>query len=265
MTIDRELYDLIKMRSQDDLSLIAIALAEIASYPPITKEFPFIINYLSVFRDALTQGNSEHIEEALSNLYVTLHSAGSYTMEERDVLRLRGGYLCYPGGLSPVLIARSFINKDTVVADLGSGNGLQGLLLQRLYPHRKTIQIEIAKEMIRIGRLYQEALGIKEEKIEWINDDIMNAHYEEADLIYIYRPARPVEGADLYRGIAEKLTGLDKKIKIFSVADCLAPLLGKDFTTCYDDGHLKIFVNYEASFSISRSRAGDLPSPWSPS
>lgn len=249
------------MRSQDDLSLIAIALAEIASYPLIKEEFPFVINYLGAFKDALTQGNSERIEEALSNLYVTLHSTGSYTKEERDVLRLKGGYLCYPGGLSPILLARSFINKDTVVADLGSGNGLQGLLLQRLYPHRKTIQIEISKEMIRIGRLYQKALGIKDEKIEWINDDIMNAHYEEADLIYIYRPARPVEGAALYRSIAERLTGLDKKIKIFSIADCLAPLLGKGFTTLYDDGHLKIFVNYEASFSISHSQAGDLPYP----
>lgn len=253
------------MRSQDDLSLIAIALAEIASYPLIIEEFPFIINYLGAFKDALTQGNNERIEGALSNLYVTLHSAGSYTREERDVLRLKGGYLCYPGGLSPILLARTFINKDTVVADLGSGNGLQGLLLQRLYPHRKTIQIEIAKEMIRIGKLYQQALGIKEEKIEWINDDIMNAPYEEADLIYIYRPARPVEGADLYRGIAERLTGSDKKIKIFSVADCLAPFLGKDFTTCYDDGHLKIFINYEASFSANHSRVGDLPSPWSTS
>ncbi|MFN3479994.1 MAG: hypothetical protein ACK415_06370 [Thermodesulfovibrionales bacterium] len=262
MNIDRGLYDLIKIRSQDDFSLIAIALAEIASYPPIIEEFPFITNYLGAFKDALTNGNSEHIEEALSKLYVTLHSSGSYTREERDVLRLRGGYLCYPGGLSPILLARSFINKDTVVADLGSGNGLQGLLLQRLYPHRRTIQIEIAKEMIRIGRVYQVALGIKEEKIKWINDDIMNASYEEADLVYIYRPARPVEGAVLYKSIGEKLSRLNKRVTIFSVADCLAPFIKDRFTTHYDDGHLKIFINYEASSSINHSRSADSPSLW---
>lgn len=261
MNIEKGLYDLIKMRSQDDLSLIAIALVEIASYPQIGEEFPFIIKYLSAFKDALYQGNSEHIEEALSNLYVTLHSAGSYTQEEKETLRLKGSYLCYPGGLSPILLARSFINEDTVVADLGSGNGLQGLLLQRLYPHRKTIQIEIAKEMIRVGRLYQNALGIEEEKIEWINDDIMNASFEEADLVYIYRPARPVEGLALYRNIAERLKGSDKNITVFSVADCLAPYINDKFTTCYDDGHLKVFVNYEASFSVSHSQAGDLPFP----
>lgn len=243
-------------------SLIASVLIKIASDARIREEFPATIRYLDAFKKALGQGNKEDIEEALSRLYVILHNAGSlYTDEERQVLQLKGGYLCYPGGLYPLFLAGDFITRDTVTADLGSGNGLQGFMLQQLYPHRKTIQIEISREMIRIGKLYQRILGIEEEKIEWINDDIMNASFEEADLVYIYRPARPVEGLALYRNIAERLKGSDKNITVFSVADCLAPHISDKFTTCYDDGHLKVFVNYEASFSVSHSQAGDLPFP----
>lgn len=243
-------------------SFIASALIKIASDAKIREEFPVTIRYLDAFKKAIEQGSGEDIEETLSRLYVTIHNAGSfYTDKEMQVLRLKGGYLCYPGGIYPLFLAGNFITRDTITTDLGSGNGLQGLLLQHLYPHRKTIQIEIAKEMIRIGKLYQKALGIKEEKIEWINDDIMNASFDEADLIYIYRPARPTEGAGLYRSIAERLKCSDKNITVFSVADCLSHFLGDKFTTCYDDGHLKVFVNYEASFSVSHSRAGDLPFP----
>lgn len=252
----------IKFGFSENISLIASALVKIASDAKIREEFPATIEYLDAFKKTLRQGNNEDIEETLSRLYVTLHNSGSfYTDKEIQMLRLKGGYLCYPGGIYPLFLAGDFITRDTVTADLGSGNGLQGLLLQYLYPHKKTIQIELSREMIRIGKLYQQALGIKEEKIEWINDDIMNASFEAADLIYIYRPARPIEGADLYRNIAERLKGLDKELTIFSVADCLGPFLGEDFNTCYDDGHLKIFVNYEASFSVTHSQAGDLPFP----
>lgn len=239
---------LIESRLPDDLSLIASTLIRIASNPSVRDEFPWITNHINIFKEALYRDNTEDIEDALLSLYINLHKAGSvYTEEERQRLRSKGGYLCYPGGLSPLRLARGFITKETVIADLGSGNGLQGLLLQELYPHRKTIQIEISKEMIRIGKLYQEALGISNEKVEWFNGDIIDAPFEEADLIYIYRPARPADGADLYRNIADRLSRQDKEVTIFSVADCLAPFLEERFTTHYDDGHLKIFVNYEVS------------------
>lgn len=239
----KRLHDLIRGKSSDRLSLIAMALLRIATSLQI-REFPGITGSLRAFEEALTQNNRD-LEEATSYLYITLHNVGSiYSEEEKNILRSKGGYLCYPGGFSPLLLAGDFISKDTIVADLGSGNGLQGLLLQRLYPHRKTIQIELSKEMIRIGKLYQKALGIEEGKIEWINDDIMNAHFEEADLIYIYRPARPVQGASLYRGIAERLINSERDITVFSVADCLEPFLKERFFTSYDDGHLKIMVNY---------------------
>ena len=238
----------IKEIPPDDLYRIASALMRIASDPAVRDEFPWVIQYLNTLTGAIKENNIGHVEDALLSLYINLHKAGSiYTEEERQRLRLKGGYLCYPGGLSPLRLASEFITEETIVADLGSGNGLQGLLLQELYPHRKTIQIEIARELIRIGKLYQRVLGIMDEKVEWINDDIMNAHYEEADLIYIYRPARPVEGAVLYRSIGENLSRLNKKVTIFSVADCLAPFLNERFTIHYDDGHLKIFVNYEVS------------------
>ncbi len=250
----KDTYDLIKKRLFGELCLIAIGLVRIATDNTIRNEFPEIAISLKTFEDSLKNDDAEDVEEALSGLYVRLHNLGStYTQEEREVIQKKGGYHCYPGGLSPILLARNFISRDSVVVDLGSGNGLQGLLLQQIYPHKKTIQIEISGEMIRVGRLYQNALGIEDKRIEWVNKDILNASYDEADFIYIYRPARPVEGKDLYKSIAGRLLKKEKKTTIFSVADCLAPLIAGSFNICYDDGHLKIFVNYRFScpFSVS--------------
>jgi hypothetical protein len=242
-----------------DLLLIAISLVRIATDESIKTEIPEIDDHLGVFEERLRQ---DSIEEAITGLYIILHKTGSiYSEQEKLRIKLKGGYLCYPGGLSPIRIASTFIKGDTIVADLGSGNGLQGLLLQQLYPHKRTLQIEISSELIRIGKLYQNALGIDETRVKWINDDIMNASFEEADIIYIYRPARPAEGCGLYRDIGERLTRQKKDITIFSIADCLSPYLGNNFYTCYDDGHLKIFVNHEVSFSADHSRSEGLPYP----
>lgn len=240
-----ELYDTIKERLPDGLSKIARALTLIATFPLIMDRFPSILNSFKEFKEALDNPDSEALEKAFLGLYFTIHNTGAqYSETEKRFLRSTGGYLCYPGGLSPLLIACDFITDDTVFADLGAGNGLQGLLLQQLYPHKKTIQIEISQEMVRIGRIYQDALGIKKDKIKWINDDILNAPFEKADLIYIYRPARPVEGESLYRGIAERLSNLKKEVTLFSVADCLSLFLDKSFKKHYDDGHLKIFIKH---------------------
>lgn len=240
-----KIYKIIRERLPNGLSSIAIALMRIAISSFIMNHFPEVFDSFKFFKEALLKGDTEDLEKALSSLYITLHGAGTfYSDEEKDILRSMGGYLCYPGGLYPILIAGDFVRNDSVVADLGSGNGLQGLLLQWLYPHRKTIQIEISNEMIRVGKLYQKALGIDEVKVEWINDHILEAPFEEADLLYIYRPARPVEGEALYRGIAERLLNSKKAITIFSVADCLAPFLNDSFKIHYDDGHLKVFINY---------------------
>jgi len=87
----------------------------------------------------------------------------------------------------------AFITPDSVVVDLGAGNGLQGLLLQCLSPHRKTLQVELSSEMIRIGRLFQEALGISADRVEWIHDDIVNASIEAADIVYLYARHGPLQ------------------------------------------------------------------------
>lgn len=249
-----------KNGSPNFLHSIADALIRIATNPLIKAEIPFIDRYLDLLIETLRDDDYDAVERALTDLYVILHSAGSrYSEEEKATLRAKGGYHCYPGGLSPLILAGHFIKEDTVTADLGAGNGLQGLLLQELYPHKKTIQIEIAREMIRIGRLFQNALGIGIDRIEWINDDIMQASFDGVDLIYIYRPARPQEGAALYRNIADRLSAIKRDITLFSIADCLSPYLQEPFVTCYDDGHLKIMVNYEVSPSVSHSLIEDLP------
>ena len=101
------------------------------------------------------------MEEAFLTLYAHLHMhEARYTPDERGRMDEAGGYWAHAGGLSPILEAAPWIRPNTVSADLGAGNGLQGLLLQILYPHRKTIQIEISSNMVELGKQLQAWLGI---------------------------------------------------------------------------------------------------------
>lgn len=228
---------------EKQLSAIAQALFEIAADQTVRSEIPDIEEHVRSFMAAMEDDDPSAVESSLVNLYIRLHSAGStYSPYERNLLNMKKGYSCLPGGISPLIKAEPFIGPETTVADLGAGNGLQGLLLQRLYPHQKTLQIELSSEMIRIGRIFQRALGIGADRIEWINGDIADAPIETADFIYIYRPARPLEsGYNIYLAIAGKLASIKKPFVIFSVADCLAQFLDKDFSTFYTDGHLTCF------------------------
>lgn len=230
--------------SEKQMTAIAQSLIELATNSAVRAELPDIDQYVNNFMAAMEEGDSTLLEYALVNLYTHLHGTGSkYSPSEKELLKKRSGYSSYPGGLSPIIMAKQYIRPESIVADLGAGNGLQGLLLQRIYPHRRTLQIELSAEMIRIGRIFQKALAISTDSIEWIHDDIVNVSIEDADFIYIYRPSRPLDsGNELYQAIAYKLAAINKPLVIFSVADCLAKFLDKSFSIFYTDGHLTCFV-----------------------
>jgi hypothetical protein len=109
-------------------------------------------------------------------------------------------------------------------------------------PTPKTLQIELSSEMIRVGWIFQQALGISDDRVEWVNDDIANVSIEDVDFVYIYRPARPLgSGRELYQAITCKLAEVRKPLIVFSVADCFAKFLDKRFSIFYTDGHLMCF------------------------
>ncbi len=227
----------------DRMRSIAEALIEIGTDKTVRLMLPGIEPSMGKLAVALDGEDSPPLESSLVGLYILLHNAGSrYAPEELGMLKKRSGYLNYPGGLLPIVLAEQYIRTETVVFDLGAGNGLQGLLLQRLYPHRKTIQVELSGEMIRIGRIFQHALHIDDERVEWLNDDIMEVPLESADFIYLYRPARPSgSGLDVYRSIAARVAESDRPLVIFSVADCLGRFLDGSLSVVYSDGHLTCF------------------------
>ncbi|MBM4140328.1 MAG: class I SAM-dependent methyltransferase [Nitrospira sp.] len=230
--------------SEMQMAIIAKSLLELATHSAVLSEMSDLDLYVRDFMSAIDGGDPSSIEDALLTLYIRLHNAGSqYSPSEKEILKKRNAYLCHPGGLSPLIMAEKFIRPESTVADLGAGNGLQGLLLQRICPHLKTLQIELSSELIRIGKIFQEALGISSGYIEWIHDDIVNVSIESADFVYIYRPAKPLDsGKELYKAIARKLSVGNKSLVIFSVADCLATFLDKRFSVFYTDGHLTCFV-----------------------
>jgi len=231
------------MFSEKQIAIIVQSLLKLALNDVVQKELPDIDKYAKNFMTEREKGDLTSQEYALLYLYANLHSAGTkYSPSEYELFKKRNAYSCHPGGLSPLILAEHFISPGSVSADLGAGNGLQGLLLQCLYPHRKTLQIEISTELIRVGRIFQKILGISDDRIEWVHDDIINVSLEAVDFIYLYRPIRPLEGGkEVYHIIANKLSAINKSFVVFSVADCLAEFLDKRFSIFYSDGHLTCY------------------------
>ncbi len=218
-------------------------LAELPPPPDPGSHFPRFAALREAFRQAMTGDDADAVEEAFLGLYAHLHMHESpYTKEERTRMDETGGYWSHAGGIAPIVKAAPYIRSDTVSADYGAGNGLQGLLLQKLYPHRKTIQIEISSEAIAIGRRLQCWLDIAEGRVEWIAGDVLNHPPLDVDFIYLYRPVRPEgEGIRFYETLAQTVSQSATEVTIFSIADCLKDFLPPDFDRFYYDGHLSCF------------------------
>ncbi len=222
---------------------IVTALIELAENENIQVLLPDIEQHSNKLKQALAGNDVNQIDFAVAHLYSHLHGIGSkYSSTERNLLDDRNAYSNYPGGLQPIVMAEPYIQKDSVTADLGSGNGLQALLLQRLYPHKKTFQVELSSDLIETGKILQEALGLNDRDIVWINDDILNFPLDELDFLYLFRPSRPFgDGVKTYHILRDKLKAHSKALTVFSIADCLADFVDDRFSTFYDDGHLTCF------------------------
>jgi hypothetical protein len=229
---------------EEKMSVLEEAILELASDDTVRAELPELDGYVRRYISAKEGDDIPSLECALLELYLRLHAVGAeYSPAEKSLLESRRGITCHPGGLSPLIMAERFIGPESTVADLGAGNGLQGLLLQRISPHQRTLQIELSAGMLRVGRIYQQALGIGRDRVEWVNRDIADASIEDADFIYIYRPAKPLDsGNELYKSIAGKLAAVKKPLVIFSVADCLSKFLDEDFSVFYSNDYLTCFL-----------------------
>jgi hypothetical protein len=217
-----------------------------ATLPPPPDPFGLYPEYAEMkegFLKAINDSDCEKLEEAFLNLYSHIHGYDvPYTPSERQRVEAMGGYLCHVGGLSPLLKAEPYIEEKTISGDFGAGNGLQGLLLQYLYPHKKTRQIEISSRMIESGMQLQEWLDIAKERVEWILSDIIDVSPAEMDFVYLYRPVRPSgPGKEFYQRFAALLERASPAVIVFSVADCLKPFLSSRFEVFYYDGHLTCF------------------------
>ena len=193
--------------------------------------------------EVVENGDTDAVEERFLELYAHLHmNQAPYSVDERSRMDAGGGYWNHAGGLSPILKAGPWIRPDTVSADFGAGNGLQGLLLQVLYPHAKTVQIEISARMAEIGDRLREWLGVPPDRVEWVTDDVLNVTAAGYDFIYLYRPVRPEgPGRSFYARFAHEVESEETPPIIFSIADCLRDFLSDRYEVFYGDGHLTCF------------------------
>ena len=205
--------------------------------------FPDFARLRDRLGEAVGTEGSEEVEARVLELYAHLHmNEAHYSPDERRRLDAAGGYWNHAGGLSPILKAGPWIAGHTVSADLGAGNGLQGLLLQALYPHARTVQVEISARMRDVGEGLREWLGIPRERVTWIVDDLLNVPAAGYDFIYLYRPVRPEgPGHGFYARLAREVESQPRPPVIFSVADCLRGVLSDRYEVFYGDGHLTCF------------------------
>jgi hypothetical protein len=217
--------------------------AELPEPPDPFALYPRYAELRDRFLESIEGPDGEALEQAFLLLYAQIHGYEvPYTPDERSRVAETGGYLSHVGGLSPILKAAPFIQPGTVSGDFGAGNGLQGLLMQKLTPHAKTVQIEISSRMVESGKLLQAWLGIPEGRVEWVVENVSEVSPTGMDFIYLYRPVRPVgPGEEFYRSFAAQLGASQKSVVIFSIADCLRPYLPRDFEIFYSDGHLTCF------------------------
>lgn len=218
----------------------------VAELPPPPDPDGIFVSYPELharFLEAAQADDGDALEERFLELYCHLHlHEAPYTPSERRRMDETGGYWCHAGGLSPILKAAPHLHPSSVSADFGAGNGLQGLLFLTLYPHARTVQIEISSQAVAIGRRLQRWLGIAEDRVEWVVDDVLNVSPRGFDFIYLYRPVRPVgEGRRFYQKFAAELEETRRTVTIFSIADCLRDFLSPRFEVFYADGHLTCF------------------------
>lgn len=228
----------------DRLARLILLFLILPDPPESASLFPRFDKLRSRLESAVSTGEAENLEDSFLELYAHLHMNESlYTSDERSRLDETGGYWNHAGGLSPILRAEPWIRPDTVSADFGAGNGLQGLLLQVLYPHRKTVQIEISTRATEIGRQICDWLRVPAERVEWVVDDVLNVTATGYDFIYLYRPVRPDgPGRAFYTRFASEVESEEQPPVIFSIADCLQDFLSEDrYEVFYGDGHLTCF------------------------
>jgi hypothetical protein len=192
---------------------------------------------------AVERGSSEEVEARLLDVYAHVHmNQAPYSPDERRRMDAAGGYWNHAGGLSPVVKAGPWISPETLSADFGAGNGLQGLLLQILYPHARTVQIEISARMRDIGEGLREWMGVPSDRVKWVTDDVLNVPATGYGFIYLYRPVRPDgPGREFYTRLAREVESEPRPPVIFSVADCLRDFLSDRYEAFYGDGHLTCF------------------------
>jgi hypothetical protein len=252
MNEDRpQVHDLAHIFRDDDRPAVErdrlLALMDLfVSLPPPPDPYALCPDFVTLqagFKESLAAGDADLVEEAFLNLYCHLHGhEAPYSRAERARLDELGGYWCHAGGLAPILKAGEHLGPEAVSADFGAGNGLQGLLLQKLYPHDLTIQIEISSRMVAWGQELQKWLGIARDKVKWVAGDVLEQSPLGIDFIYLYRPVRPEgKGRRFYENFSAALSGSDRPVVIFSIADCLAPFLGSGYEIFYGDGHLTCF------------------------
>lgn len=248
MKLERPLRDKLT-ESRDDLGpdeldrfvRLTLTLVERPALPDPGGWFPHFAPLRSVLIDRITgDHDGEAVEEAFLELYCHLHlHEAPYSKSERRRMDETGGYWNHAGGVSPLLRAGPYIRPETVSCDLGAGNGLQGLLLQCLDPHARTVQVEISSEAVAMGRHLQAWLEIPEDRVEWVVSDVMAFDVEGIDFLYLYRPVRPVgPGHDYYTRLAAQLEVAAGEVVVFSIADCLGEYLSDRFEVLYTDGHL---------------------------
>ena len=83
------------------------------------------------------------------------------------------------------------------------------------------------------------------DRLEWRHASVEEVPPDRFDVIYLYRPLRPVgPGRAFYEWFARAAGAADGPLAIVSVADCLKHFLPLEFRVLHDDGQVTVFSNH---------------------
>lgn len=241
-----------------DLVRLMVLFATLPAPPDPVGLFGHFETLQQTYRRAIETGDGNAIEEAFLNLYCHVHGhEAPYTADERERVNRVGGYWCHAGGISPIIRASRHLSPQSVSVDFGAGNGLQLLLMQKIFAHRRSIMIEISTKMISAGKALQSWLDIPKDRVEWRAQDLIDIRFPlpgapHVDFVYLYRPLKPEgRGRVFYGALARWLERMSHPVVVFSIADCLERFLTtQDINVFYTDGHLTCF---EKSMGLNKS------------
>lgn len=140
-------------------------------------------------------------------------SGGSYSKDDLSMFKDSHMYSPTPYIALEEIITKLEIENDDIFVDIGCGKGRVIFYASRL-KLKKVIGIELRKDMIDIAKHNLRMLKFRNTNIEIINSDIIDYHFNDGTIFFMYAPFGSKTLQKVLGNIKESLKRNQRKIRI---------------------------------------------------